>query len=143
MRIFLDTCALFKLYHNEEDTIRFENIFVKNTISSVFISELTKLEFSSTLWKKVRTKEITGLQAKQTISIFNSDLPKYHIVRIDSEVIKAAINLIAKYGDAGLRTLDSIQLATALLIKQKADLFVTADKLLLSLFDKERLTISF
>ena len=67
----------------------------------MFISELTKLEFSSTLWKKVRTKEITELQAKQTISIFNSDLPKYHIVRIDSEVIKAAINLIAKYGNAG------------------------------------------
>lgn len=143
MKIFLDTCALFKLYHDEEDTIRFENIFKKNTISSVFISELTTLEFSSTLFKKVRTKEITELQAKQTISVFNSDLSKYHIVLIDSAVIKAAINLVAKYGNVGLRTLDSIQLATALLIKEKAELFVTADKLLLSLFDKEKLTISF
>lgn len=65
MRIFLDTCALFKLYHFEADTRLFENIFTENTITEVFLSELTKIEFSSTLWKKVRTKEITELQAKK------------------------------------------------------------------------------
>lgn len=143
MKVFFDTCALFKLYHDEEDTLRFENIFIKNTVSSVFISELTKLEFSSTLWKKVRTKEITELQVKKTISIFNDDLPKYHITRIDSTVKQTAVHLISKYGDVGLRTLDSIQSATAVLAKEKVNLFVTADKLLLSLFEKEQLTISF
>lgn len=143
MKIFLDICALFKLYHEEEDTERFENIFIKNNVSSVFVSELTKLEFSSTLWEKVRIKEITELQAKQAISIFSSDLKKYHTIPVDSLVIETAVRLIAKYGKSGLRTLDGIQLATAVLLKEKSNLFVTADKLLLSFFTQEKLTVSF
>lgn len=143
MRVFFDTCALFKLYHEEADTHRFESIFVKNSVSAVFISELTKLEFSATLWKKVRTKEITETQAQQTIAIFGIDLQKYQVLPIDTLVIKTAINLLEKYGKAGLRTLDGIQLATAILLKEKASLFVTADKLLLSFFDREQLRVSF
>src|SRR5690606_38076506 len=130
---------LFKLYHYEADTEYFENIFVANVISGVFLSELTKLEFSSTLWRKVRMKEISESQAEQTIAILNADLKKYHIVPIDASILDSAVKLVAKYGKQGLRTLDSIQLATAVHLRKKAELFVTADKLLSSFFIEERL----
>lgn len=139
MKIFLDTCALFKLYHNEADTQQFENLFTENTISGIFLSELTKLEFSSTLWKKVRTKEITELQAEQTISAFNDDQRKYSFIPIDSLIANNAIKLLAKYGKDRLRTLDSIQFSTTLFLKKDAQLFVTADKLLSSFFKAEKL----
>ncbi|MBE8722296.1 type II toxin-antitoxin system VapC family toxin [Sphingobacterium pedocola] len=142
MKIFLDTCALFKLYHYEVDTNEFEKIFIENTISGVFLSELTKLEFASTLWRKVRMKEITELQAEQTISVLDRDLKKYNIVPIDASIIENAVKLVARYGKSGLRTLDSIQLSTAVSLKDKAGLFVTADKLLLSFFSKENLTVT-
>lgn len=142
MKIFLDTCALFKLYHYEADTKEFERIFIENDISGVFLSELTKLEFSSTLWRKVRMKEITQLQAKQAISAFNNDAKNYDFIGIDALIIENAVKLLAKYGKSGLRTSDSIQLATAVSLKDKSGLFVTADKLLFSFFTEERLIVA-
>jgi len=41
-----------------------------------------------------------------------------------------AKTLIGKYWKNGLRTLDSIQLASALNIKEDIDIFLTSDKLL-------------
>ena len=103
MKIFINTCALFKLYHTETGTQQIEKIFTENTISKVFLSELTKIEFSSTLWKKVRTKEITEFQAKQLISIFEKDITIYDVVSIDSLIIERAVRLLTKYGKSGLR----------------------------------------
>ncbi|WP_256009548.1 type II toxin-antitoxin system VapC family toxin [Desertivirga xinjiangensis] len=128
MIVFLDTCALFKLYHYEVDTDLFESIFTRNVVSEVFLSELTRIEFSSTLWKKVRTKEITQQQATKTVAAFNEDFDKFTFIPLDRLIINNAAKLIIKYGHSGLRTLDSIQLSTAVRLKNRADLFVTADK---------------
>lgn len=94
------------------------------------------------LWKKVRTKEISESQARQTVSIFNEDLKKYDFIPIDSLIIDNAVRVLAKYGKSGLRTLDSIQLSTAVHLKDKAAIFVTADNLLSSFFIAEKLMIS-
>ena len=59
MKIFLDTSSLFKLYHREADTVELERNLSAITITSIYLSEITKVEFTSTVWKKVRTKEIT------------------------------------------------------------------------------------
>jgi predicted nucleic acid-binding protein len=55
MKIFLDTSSLFKLYHREADTFLLEQLFSAVTITNVFLSEISKIEFTSTVWKKVRT----------------------------------------------------------------------------------------
>lgn len=141
MKIFLDTCALFKLYHAEADTQYYENIFLENAVSEIFLSELMRLEFSSTLWRKVRMKEITESEAEQTVAFLKSDLKKYNIVPIDTAILDNAVKLLTKYGKHGLRTLDSIQLATAVHLRKQAGLFVTADKLLLSFFAEEKLKV--
>ncbi len=143
MNIFLDTSSLFKLYHNEIDTAIIENIFINNRVTSVYLSELTKIEFASSIWKKVRTNEITELDAEKTLDLFEKDFGKYTFIATDSIIIENARNLIAKYGSKGLRTLDSIQLSTSLLLASEVGLFVTSDNLLKSLLNEEGLSTAF
>ena len=64
MKIILDTSSLFKLYHREEDTAMLEQIFSTTKVTNVFLSEISKIEFTSTVWKKVRMREITEFEAK-------------------------------------------------------------------------------
>jgi uncharacterized protein len=129
MKIFLDTSSIFKLYHQEEGTLSLEAIFAKEKITQIYLSEITKLEFTSTVWKKVRTKEITNEQAKITIELFESDFAKYNFITTDSLIIEQARILISKYSVNGLRTLDGIQLSTCVSLKENANLFLTADLL--------------
>lgn len=139
MKIFLDTSSLFKLYHKETGTDELERLFSTVKITTVYLSEITKIEFASTIWKKVRTKEITDTEAKITEKLFEADFEKYSFVATQTIVIEQARVLISKYGKIGLRTLDSLQLATAILLVRQADLFFTADNLLKSLFELEGL----
>jgi len=140
MKIFLDTSSLFKLYHREADTDIIEKIFSKYKVTNVYLSEITKVEFTSTIWKKVRTKEITEAVAKTTLELFDTDLIKYTFIASNSLLIEQARLLTSKYGLNGLRTLDSIQLSSAISLKSEVDLFVTSDKLLKSLLEIEGLT---
>lgn len=111
------------------------------TINTVFLSELSKIEFASTLWKKVRTGEITAVKAEETLALFASDFGQYTFIAINSLIIEQACLLLSIYGMQGLRTLDSLQLATARSLAQQATLFITADKLLQSFFEAEGLPI--
>lgn len=139
MKIFLDTSSLFKLYHREADTAALELIFSSLKITSIFLSEISKIEFTSTIWKKVRTKEITAFEAQTTLDLFESDLGKYTFITADNIIIEQALILTSKYGIQGLRTLDSIQLSTSVSLLRKANIFFTADKLLKSFFETEGL----
>lgn len=139
MKIFLDTSSLFKLYHREADTTDLELIFSTVKITNIFLSEISKIEFTSTIWKKVRTKEITESEAQTTLDLFESDFEKYTFSATDTIIIEQARILTSKYGIQGLRTLDSIQLSTSVLLSQQADIFFTADKFLKSLFEAEGL----
>ena len=141
MNIFLDTCSLFKLYHREVGSEDLERLFSSLSISAVFLSDLTKIEFTSTIWKKVRTREITEMQAQTTLALFEADFDKYSFIVTDSLVIEQARLLVSKYGTQGLRTLDSIQLSTAISLRENVGLFCTADKLLLSLLEAENLPV--
>ncbi len=55
---FLDTSALFKIYHKEVGTQVVEELY-ENPNNTLYISQLSKVEFVSTLFKKLRLKEIT------------------------------------------------------------------------------------
>ena len=139
MKIFLDTSSLFKLYHRENDTDIIERIFTGNNVTIVFLSEIAKIEFASTVWKKVRLQEISELQAQTIMKLFETDFDKYTFIQIDSIITEQARSLITKYGKQGLRTLDSIQFSTAVILKNQSDLFITTDKLLDTFFKHELL----
>lgn len=139
MKIFLDTSSLFKLYHKEADTNVVITIFNNYNITKVFLSDLTKIEFSSIVWKKVRIREIDNSKAEEILKHFDSDITNYVFIPIDSNFIEQSISLITKYGIQGLRTLDSLQLSTAVSLRNEVDLFVTSDKLLNEFFKQESL----
>lgn len=139
MKIFLDTSSLFKLYHEENGTEELEQLFSQVKITDIYLSELAKVEFTSTIWKRVRTKEITVEQAEMTLELFESDFVKYNFVTTDSLILEQARNLVTKYGIEGLRTLDSIQLSTCITLIKQVDAFYTADKLLRTLIEREGL----
>ena len=140
MKIFLDTSSLFKLYRREVGTAELELIFSTIKITNIFLSEITKIEFTSAIWKKVRTNEITGLEAQTTLDLFESDFGKYIFIATDSIILEQARILTSKYGMQGLRTLDSIQLSSSISLFPQVNLFFTSDKLLKSLFEAEGLT---
>jgi uncharacterized protein len=49
MRIFLDTSVLFKLYYIESGSDEIENFIRDNEVDIIFLSDITKLEFASTV----------------------------------------------------------------------------------------------
>ena len=139
MRIFLDTSSLIKLYHEEQGTKELDFFLKQNVITSIILSELAKIEFSSAIWKKVRTKELSVEDASELVELFKSDYSNYYFSPTNSNLIEFANNLINKYGNNGLRTLDSIQLASEIAMKSSLDIVFTADKLLSELFISEGL----
>lgn len=140
MKVFLDTSSLIKLYHREEGSV-----FVINTIShdveEIFLSELAILEFHSALWKKIREREIEEKAAIEVIVCFQNDCDNYQWILLQSDIVKSASCLLMKYGSRGLRTLDSLQLATALTLKNEDCVFLTSDKLLRTLLEEEKLNV--
>ena len=76
MKVFLDTSFLFKLYHQEAGSDIVESVFTGYKVTDVFLSELSKVEFASTVWKKVRKQDITELQAKAITEAFEQDFSK-------------------------------------------------------------------
>ena len=137
MKIFLDTSSLIKLYHPEIGTVELDKIFAGNAIHEIFLSDITKIEFASAIWKKVRTKDLTADEANDLISSFNNDYEKFTFIDVDQEMILCARELVSKYGLKGLRTLDSIQLASSLNVKSVLSFAITADDLLKSFVESE------
>jgi len=138
MIVFLDTSSLIKLYHEEEDTAQVEQI-ISDEIDSIYLSELAILEFRSAMLKKVRTKEVSEKQALDVIDCFKNDYNNYNWIKLNRSIINSASKLLMKYGKKGLRTLDSIQFASALKLKKQNCIYKTADSLLKELFKEEKL----
>ncbi|KQS27751.1 type II toxin-antitoxin system VapC family toxin [Dyadobacter sp. Leaf189] len=142
MNLFLDTSSLVTLYHEEADTEIMDALFHHNMVTNIFLSEISKIEFSSTFWKKNRTGEISRELAEQIISVFEKDCATFIFIPVDYQITENARRLLSKYGNYGLRTLDSIQLATATCLREKVDFFKSGDKLLVSFMNKESLPTS-
>ncbi len=137
MKLFFDTSALFKLYHKEKGTSELIDFFKNNAITAVYISEITEIEFSSAVWKKVRKGEINEDTARLIIEKFEKDSGKYSLITQNYQVRKKAAQLIAKYWKEGLRSLDSIQLASALNVGSSVDFFITSHDILSDIAIKE------
>ena len=139
MIAFLDTSALVKLYHEEDSSLEIENEISK--VEEIYLSGIAELEFRSAVWKKVRTKEIDEIVANTVIEAFEDDFDKYSWVEIDSESLQSSKDLLMRYGQKGLRTLDSIQLSSAVALKNTNCQFITFDLRLRSFFQEEGLSV--
>ncbi len=138
MKVFLDTSSLLKLYHREDGTDKLLQL-LSDKAKSIYLSELAKVEFTSAVSKKVRTKELTNITANKIISYFETDFDKFIWIKLNTSIINSAKEYIKIYGNNNLRTLDAIQLACALSVKNNMDIFIIADKVLAKIFRFEKL----
>jgi len=139
MKVFFDTSSLFKLYHKESGTQELMGFFKNNSIETIYLAEIAKIEFSSTVWKKCRKRDIDEAIAKKLIEKFNIDSVKYSYVPDSHSLKKLASELIEKYWKKGLRTLDSLQLASGLMVKNEIGYYFTSDNILKELSEAEGL----
>ena len=139
MKAFFDTSSLFKLYHHEAGTDILIEYFRKGEIEKIFVAEITILEFSSVVWKKCRKGEIDMPLAVTLIENFVNDSAKFTFIAYDETLRNLAQQLIGKHWQIGLRTLDSLQLASALRIVSEISVFFTSDKLLAKIAELEGL----
>lgn len=140
MKAFFDTSSILKLYNEEEGSVELENYFNDN-IDTVVLSELADLEFRSALWRKVRMKEIDEEIAIIVISCFENDYDNFVWIKLKSDIIKSSSTLLMKYGTKGLRSLDAIQLACALTLRDDECVFFTNDNILKDIFNEEGLKV--
>ena len=76
------------------DSSIIESIFTDYKVTNVSPSELSKMEFAFTVWKKVRSKDTIELQATAITEAFEADLSKYIFVQIDTIIIEPTRSLI-------------------------------------------------
>ncbi|MGB5155901.1 type II toxin-antitoxin system VapC family toxin [Desulfobacterium sp. N47] len=138
MKAFLDTSSLVKLYHNEKDSDYVLGALSKD-VQSIILAEIAILEFRSAFWKKARHNELSEKAVQEVIDCFEDDHAKFEWIRIDPFIIDSASKLLMRYGSDGLRTLDSLQLASAVKLKRESCIFLTSDSLLLKFFKNEGL----
>lgn len=140
MNLFLDTSALLKLYDNEMGSDEMERLFTTNKIEKIYLSSLTILELESAIRKKKRMNLLTENETEEISRLFTEDYNKFIWIEINDKILQRAFLLLKKYGTEGLRTLDAIQLSSAIEVKNDVSLNVTYDNLLKSLFEKEGLS---
>jgi len=133
MQYFFDTSAVVKIYHRESGTERILPLYQGGEV--IVISELSKVEFSSTIHKKMRTGEITADTLEAVKNRFFADCSsRFVVIHVASFIVDAALEIMNTLGRANhLFSLDALQIATHSIIAEKDTTFVCADKRLTAL----------
>lgn len=138
---FLDTSALVKRYHQEAGSGLVDQLWNESDCELV-ITRLAQTELHSAISIKTRTGQLSVQQADQLKSHFAHDIvnKRPRVLRVLVRHFREADALLDKHAyQAGLRTLDALQLAVAkeLLHRKQLDLFLAADERLLQVASAE------
>lgn len=136
MEYFFDTSAIVKIYHQEVGSEVILPLYKGN--DAIIISELGKVEFLSTIYKKFRNNEISLKTVDALRSRFFADsFDRFIVIPIVSSIVNAALDLIEKHGKSNhLFSLDAMQVAIFSAISDNNTTFVCADKRLTSFIKK-------
>lgn len=127
MKVFFDTSALVKYFHEEEGT-DIVTLLVENMDHDVWISELAFVEFVSTLHKKYRAGVLGKREIALALDGFTETCAGFSVEPMGQSVSQEAIALLNQYGTThNLRTLDALQLEAFSLIAESDSTFVSAD----------------
>ena len=142
---FLDTSALVKHYHAEAGTAEVDRLWADPT-ARLFVSRLGVVEAVSVFAKKARSGLISaadfGLPKKRFFADVRRRRPA--VVRLLVRHSQEALRLLQQYSLAhSLHTLDALQLGVALDLRRRRmlDVFVTSDRVLLTVAALEGLTV--
>jgi uncharacterized protein len=129
---FFDTSALHKRYVVETGSGWSRRVLSKSGGNTIFVSELARIEVVSALSRLHRESRMTVQRYRRATALLYWHLDRsYAVVDVRPMIIADAVDLVARYP---LRTLDAIQLASALNAQQAMGqplIFVSADKQLL------------
>jgi uncharacterized protein len=128
--IYLDTSWLVKLYVDEPDSRSIRSI--TDSDPDLVVSDLAYVEFHSAVGRRRRERRITARAASGLLSRFDRDWAHRVRVPVSREVLRGAAVVLAAHP---LRTLDAVQLASALLLAEgapDAPRFGAADERLLA-----------
>lgn len=134
MRCFFDTSALLARYFDGPGAVEVERCLAK--ASEVTVSGIARAEFYGALGAMLKTGAITPADHSERIADGDRDFAEFELVPYSLTVESLVKKLAAKYGH---RTLDNIQLASAIIARPR--LFVTADKKLAKLARAEKLNV--
>ncbi|PIV68538.1 MAG: PIN domain-containing protein [Euryarchaeota archaeon CG01_land_8_20_14_3_00_38_12] len=135
---FFDTSALVKRYHGETGSDNVDRIFDQKD-RAIVISNITITEMISAFKRKENAGEIGFETMELLVSKFFADiLAEFVVLELTDEHIKESIRLVT---ERNLRTLDALQLGTALEIKGVGCIFVSADKNLCETAKNEEMQI--
>lgn len=127
MKVFFDTSALVKYFHEEEGT-DIVTPLIENIDHDVWISELAFVEFVSALQKKYRAGVLDKREIALALDGFTETCTGFSVEPMGQAVSQEAIALLNQYGPIhNLRTLDALQLAAFSLIAEADSTFISAD----------------
>ena len=111
--VYLDTSALAKWYLNEPGSEAF--VAFIQAVGMAVISTLTRTEIRSLLARRRRMGELDASLESVIYATFQDDVSSGHLLlyAVDDERLEEAANLIARYPEFPLRTLDALHLAVA------------------------------
>ena len=137
MKYYFDTSSLVKIYHREEGTETVLNIYKSH--DEIIISELSKIEFISTIYRKYREHEISHETLTAVMQKFEDDVKiRYEVLKFSSLVIDEAWNLICRLSEKhSLKTQDSIQFAFFRTYCETDTVFVCSDDKFVKLVENE------
>ncbi len=122
MIFFFDTSALIKRYVQEKGSNIVDNLM--DSADEIFISAITRIESISAARRLLEERSITKSDFNVFKNNLTSDFPFFTVVDFSEFIEKSAIDLIEKHQ---IKTLDSIQLACCLAVKEDIDHLVTSD----------------
>jgi uncharacterized protein len=132
MKLYFDTSALLKKYISESGSDNVDKLF--NSATQVNVSILSHTESISALKRLHIEKEITEKDYALLRNEIKTDFLYFNVIDISNEIIQISIELIDKHQ---LKSLDSIQLATAVCLKNEIDFVVACDSKLIKAAKKE------
>ena len=119
---FFDTSAISKHYHAETGSAKVDALLALPDASQI-ISRLSVVELHSVFAKKIRTGELAPANFQRLTRRFRGDVAarRLRVVRLTAAHFQSAERLIRRIGPTkNLRTLDALQLAIALSLRDKA-----------------------
>ncbi len=122
MNLFFDTSALIKRYISESGSNKVDELF--NITDQIFVSSVTKIEANSTLKRLQSEKAISNETYRTLRTEIGYDFLHFTVVPLSNTIEEIALELIDKYQ---LKTLDSIQLASLLFLKESVYQFIVSD----------------
>ena len=126
MILFFDTSALIKRYISERGSEKVDELY--NMATQILVSAITKTESYSTLRRLRAENHLSRKDYNSIKTNIGKDFQYFVVIPFIYEIESSAIKLIEQHQ---LKSLDSIQLSTAIYCKSIIDNLVAEDTRLL------------